>query len=283
MTPWNEIREHMMTSTIQRTLRITNDDNNKLQDAVLKQFGISPTQKEKADMTNIPSGVKHKYDDIGNLLNDIRSQPLDTMQQIKRPYMRWMVLAIIIFSLLFKKSSLNYYSSKLRETVYDFSKQQWHTPRMVESKIKLKQSLDNMSFSKKFINYELLRVQAPESFTINTMKELSTSAERVNELNRLELDESQKAIDELKGKHMKHLQLELRPPEFPKALWPYVFDSEKPNVGKRFDILRQEVAHDTLQAMNNRTTESPPIDVTKVPKNRLEEVLERLLKIDIST
>ena len=75
-----------------------------------------------------------------------------------------------------------------------------------------------MSFSKKFINYELLRVQAPESFTINTMKELSTSSEHVNELNRLELEESQKTIDELKCKHMKHLQLELKPPEFPKAL-----------------------------------------------------------------
>ena len=76
---------------------ITNDDNNKLQDAVLQQFGISPTQKEKADMTNIPSGVKHNYDDIDNLLTGLRSQPMDTLKQLKRPYMRWMVLAIIIF------------------------------------------------------------------------------------------------------------------------------------------------------------------------------------------
>jgi hypothetical protein len=92
-----------------------------------------------------------------------------------------------------------------------------------------------------------------------------------------------KVITELKAKHMQKLQPELRPPEFPEHLWQYVFDAQKSKVGARFDILRSQKAYDTEQLMENRTEDSDPIDVTKLPKTRLEEILVRLTKIDIST
>jgi hypothetical protein len=75
----------------------------------------------------------------------------------------------------------------------------------------------------------------------------------------------------------------LRPPEFPSELWKYVFDEQKPLVEERFRSLREHAAYDTLNMMRNRTVESDPIDESKLPKNRLEEILQRLIKIDIST
>jgi hypothetical protein len=62
-----------------------------------------------------------------------------------------------------------------------------------------------------------------------------------------------------------------------------VFDSEKSKVAARFDTLHEHKPYDTDQLMQNRTEESDPIDLAKLPKNRLEEILVRLMKIDIST
>ena len=58
---------------------------------------------------------------------------------------------------------------------------------------------------------------------------------------------------------MKELQPELRPPEFPEYLWPWVFDSQKCTVQQRF-------LYDTDLVMSNRTSESEPIDTDKIPR-----------------
>jgi len=75
---------------------------------------------------------------------------------------------------------------------------------------------------------------------------------------------------------------EFRPKEFPVDLWDYVFDVEKEKIIKRFEDLRSQIAYDT-EAMIENQTEGEPLDRDKLPKNRLEEILEKLLVIDIST
>jgi hypothetical protein len=190
-------------------------------------------------------------------------------------------MALILCGMLLSNTTLSYYTNQLRATVFHFGNKQWNTPKIVEKRMLLKQSKENASTSARIINHELQHL--PMTFTMNSMTEISTTAEKLIRENEQELKESEKVIEELKAKHMQELQPELRPPEFPEHLWQLVFDSEKVKVGQRFATLREHRPYDTDQLMENRTEESDPVDLTKLPKNRLEEILARLKKIDIST
>jgi hypothetical protein len=98
MIPWNEVKDKLESSTIiQRSLKITDQNNIDVQNALLEQFALPVNDKHIADMNNIPSSTKHKYDDIKILIDDIRIHPQETMKQVKRPYLRWMIMALIIF------------------------------------------------------------------------------------------------------------------------------------------------------------------------------------------
>jgi hypothetical protein len=191
--------------------------------------------------------------------------------------------AIIIalnFPSVLGNSTLSYYTNQLRATVFHFGNKQWNTPKTVEKRILLKQSKENASTSTRIIYHELLHL--PITVTINSMAAISATAEKLIHENEQELQESEKVLTELQTKLMKNLQPELRPPEFPAHLWKFVFDAQKSKVAERFDTLREHKPYDTDQLMQNRTEESDPIDLIKLPKNRLEEILVRLMKIDIS-
>jgi hypothetical protein len=137
MIPWNEVKDKIESSTIQRSLKIT-DNNKNVQHALLEHFTLPINDKNLADMNNIPSSVKHKYDDVTVLIDDIRTNPQETMKQVKRPYLRWMIMALILFGMLLSNATLSYYTNQLRATVFDLGN---------------KQSKDNASTSARIINH----------------------------------------------------------------------------------------------------------------------------------
>jgi hypothetical protein len=122
-------------------------------------------------------------------------------------------MALILFGMLLSNTTLSYYTNQLRATVFHFGNKQWNTPRIVEKRMLLKQSKENASTSARIINHELQHL--PMTFTMNSMTEISTTAEKLIRENEQELKESEKVIEDLKAKLMQKLQPELRPPEFP--------------------------------------------------------------------
>jgi hypothetical protein len=140
MIPWNEVKDKLESSTIQPSLKVTDQNNIDVQKALLDHFTLPINDKNIADMNNIPSSEKHKYDDVKVLIDDIRIHPQETMKQIKRPYLRWMVMALIFFGMLLGNSTLSYYTNQLRATVFHFGNKQWNTTKTVEKRILLKQS-----------------------------------------------------------------------------------------------------------------------------------------------
>jgi hypothetical protein len=176
------------------------------------------------------------------------------MKQVKRPYLRWMIMALILFGMLLGNSTLSNYTNQLRATVFHFGNKQWNTPKTVEKRILLKQSKENASTSTRIINHELLHL--PITVTMNSMSAISATAEKLIRENEQEQKESEKVLTELlQTKHLQNLQPELRPPEFPEHLWKFVFDSQKSKVAERFDTLREHKPYDTDQLMQNRTEE----------------------------
>ena len=135
--------------------------------------------------------------------------------------------------------------------------------------------------SKKLLIYEIEKVGPP--ITINTMTEIQLIGEKMIEENMIELKKAEKDIQTILDTLCKEEKEEMRPPECPQKYWKYIFDDQKDKIGERFDGLRIQKAYDTDIMIENHPEDAAPLDISKLPKNRLEEIMEKLLLIDIST
>jgi len=281
MVPWNELKQRMHTSTIQRSLKICDYSMKVVKDKVVDYFGLED-KKQSKQIDSVTSSPPHEYDDSTALIEAIKKSPKEVIDKVKKPYLRWMFLAIIIISMFMSKnSSIDYYACKLRETIYSFTKDRWYTSGEVANRIRIvKAASANLKLTTSLIAYQLS--QPEDTIMINTMQNISVAATEMANETANEVKLAQENLDKIRTEYMTDERPEQRPPEFPQYLWKYVFDSEKGNVEERFAPLRAREPYDTNLMIENRTEESGPIDIEKLPKNRLEEILERLMKVDIS-
>jgi transposase InsO family protein len=283
MVPWTDMKEKLSTSTIQRSFKFTTDVPVKdVKMSLLREFKLPETQQEIQKMLQRRITKISEYEEMDYLIRSIQTDPEKVVNAIQQPYERWMVVAIMIFNIHIKNFSLDYYAGKLRETLYWFNRSRWYTDKEVKSKrLQLPQTKNNIRFTKDMILAHI-KSKGPV-ITLNTMSEVSDLASAIAKEQDEEVILTQETLTAIRNEFMKKVDESMRPAEFPVELWTNVFDEQKPFVAERFRKLREHPAYDTLTMLKNRTCESAPLDESKLPKNRLEEVLQRLMKIDIST
>jgi hypothetical protein len=81
--------------------------------------------------------LNEPYDRIDTLIEHIQEKPKDVLKKIKKPYLRWMVFAVIIFSFLLANGALTYYCNKLQSTVYHFDRSKWFSHAQVTNRATL--------------------------------------------------------------------------------------------------------------------------------------------------
>ena len=281
MVSWNDVKEKFNnTGTKQNAIHISETERELVKEKMNDYFKTK-TRRDDTKFIGHDCNFNHEYDDIDKLIADVSEKPKEVISKFKRPYLRWMIFAMIILGLLFQNSSLNYYTSSLRNTVYSYKNMKWLSHKEVAKKMNIKSVRDNISMSKKLITYEIETLEP--QITINNMKKINLIGEELIDENKKELIEAEKAIDEILKTLCKENKEELRPPEFPQKYWKYVFDMQKDKVEERFASLRNKRAYDTEMMIDNQVEGEPPLDKTKLPKNRLEEIMKKLMLIDIST
>ena len=225
----------------------------------------------------------HTFDNIRNLFNAIQTDPIPVLQEIKVPYARWMIFALLLLSILFNQQTISNYSNKLKTIVYlpsdDRRMKSEKQCNLVLTKL---ETYENIEFIKLLMQNES---NTPKStITTNVMDQVSEIASEITNVENEELLEAQKEIASLQVEYMtlKDGENFPCPVEFPERYWQYVFVDQRQKAIDRFDLLRSYPATDTLAEIEARSGDEIPMDVTMLPRNRLEEVLQRLLKIDIS-
>jgi len=243
---------------------------------------VDPTIKS-VRLDNKSKTQPHSYDTIRNLFNAIQTDPVPVLQEIKVPYARWMIFALILLSMLFNQPAIYNYSKRLNSIVCNSVERRMRSERAWGSALTKLETYENIEFIKLLMQNELDTLKT--TITTNVMSEVSAMATEIIEDNLAELEEARREIASLKLEFMtptddsKEFE---RPVEFPEQYWQYVFVNQRQNVIDRFNTFRTYPATDTLAEIAARGADDAPIDMSTLPQNRLEEVLRRLFKIDIS-
>jgi len=225
----------------------------------------------------------HPFETVRNLFNAIQTDPVPVVKQIKVPYARWMIFALLILGILYNQTTISNYSQRLVGIVYNVKERRMRAITPVMKALTKLEAHNNIEFLK------LLMQRSDDTprdtITVNVLPDVAELAKKIQLRQALELEESKQAIAALKVKYMRNDEAIIiqKPKEFPPHLWEYVFATQRVNAIKRFDILRSYPATDTLTEQEFRNVNDPPVDPSTLPQNRLEEILKRLLLIDIST
>ena len=129
---------------------------------------------------------------------------------------------------------------------------------------------------KKYMEYKITQVEdygfppdGEEDETISLKKMSVVDGEVIEdveketdkiEVEKQELEQTMKYLEEMRKSYCTNMMSELRPDEFPEELWTYVFDSQKIVVSDRWKRFKEKC--------------NPP--------ERLQEVIQQIMKIDIS-
>jgi len=248
-----------------------------IDDLALLQPAIKP-----ARVDNKSEVQPHSYDTIRNLFNAIQTDPMPVLNEIKVPYARWMIFAMLLLSLMFNQQPISNYSQKLKSIVYQSDERRMKSAKSCTTALTKLETYENIEFLKLLMQNEF---DTPKTMiTTNIIEEVSAMASDILESDKIELLEAQREIASLRAEFMTPANNDdhLCPAEFPTRLWQFVFTTQRQNCIDRFNILRSYPATDTLSELETRSPDAAPIDMTTLPQNRLEEILKRLLKIDIS-
>jgi hypothetical protein len=226
MVPWDEIKDKLVTSTIIRSIKLSEESEMETKSKVLQHFKITNTPLELECIERIPA-TPHRFDNIADLITTIQDKPKEVLKDIKTPYKRWMILALIIFGIYMQNLAINFYTTRLRPTIYKFEQHKWYSNAVVDVRANFDVSISNIRMSKKLITHEL--TQLPPLITHHMMNEIKVIADTISQEQQKELAETNTAINNILSSHCKELMPEKRPPEFPEHLWKYVFDNEKDN------------------------------------------------------
>jgi hypothetical protein len=206
------------------------------------------------------------------LVKEIVNNPLKVLSEMNGGYKKWMIFALMVMSNIYDCPTIGYYTSDLKRTIYNHRSDRWFNDQETRRRLGMKRVKDNIKICKKMIQHAISNKDV--NITINTMEDISTAGKKSIDSTESELKQAQREIEEIMKLHCNQEHEEFRPKEFPMELWKCVFDEEKKKVQSRYDELRIHVAYDT-EAMIESQTEGEPLDRAKLPKNRLEEILEK--------